>query len=155
MTVHLYNVPESPEHLTKTCTADTRITPADGVSGAVRGAVSIDRPVVEIQGSYPGGNYCYIPDFARYYYITDRDLERKDLTVLQLESDPLMSFAAGILLLPVLTTRCEQAAVSEGDVGFNAHLPDGLQPVLVNELVQCKEIYKFSWSENFILVTVG
>lgn len=128
MTVHLYNVPESPEHVYKTCNVDTRITPAAGVSGAVRGAISIDRPVVVIEGSYPDGNYCHIPDFGRYYYITDRDLERKDITVLQLQSDPLMSFS-GQLTDPVrgpfiLVTRCTKQAEPDDPAGYNSLLPD-------------------------------
>lgn len=156
MTVHIYNTPTSPDHLIKDVTSvGVELTPAVGVSGAVRGEMVIDRPVVEITGSWRDGNYAYIPDFDRYYYIKSRDLTRKDLTILVLESDPLMSFAVGIRSLPILATRCEQAAIAEGDTGYNSHLADGLQPILVNELVQCKEVYKFSWSENFILVTVG
>lgn len=154
MTVHIYNTPTPAEHLTKDITSE--LTPAAGIAGKLRGNVSVDHPVITIEGTWKTGNYVYIPDFARYYFIEpDRDLTTKDMTTISLISDPLMSFSAGILSLPILATRCEQAAVSEGDTGYNSHLPDGLQPVLVNELVQCKEIYRFSWSENFILVTVG
>lgn len=151
--IKVYNTPTSSDHLTKDLTSTGVYI--GSYKGTVRGEISVDAPEITVEATLETGNYCEIIDFGRYYYIRDRKILRTGLTVLRLESDPLMSFAAGIRSLPILATRCEQAAVSEGDVGYNAHLPDGLQPILVNELVQCKEIYRFSWSENFILVTVG
>lgn len=153
MTIHIYNTPTAPEHIYKDIS--TVITPADGVSGAVRGAISIDAPVVELSGSWRTGNYAYIPDFGRYYWIRGRDLERKDLTVLVLESDPLMSFSGQILDLPVLVDRCEKQALFAGDIGYNGMIPDPRQIVLARQQVQVKHIMSFSWSGNYNLVTVG
>lgn len=155
MTVHLYNTPTAPEHLYKDVSDDVRLTPEIGVSGAVRGAISIDAPVVELSGSWRTGNYAYIPDFGRYYWIRGRDLERKDLTVLVLESDPLMSFASQIITLPIHVNRCEKQALYSGDIGYNGMIPDPRQIVLARQQVQVKHIMTFSWSGSYNLVTVG
>lgn len=135
MTVHIYNTPTASEHLIKDVTsAGVELTPAVGVSGAVRGEIVIDRPIVEITGSWRDGNYAYIPDFGRYYYIRSRDLTQKDLTVMLLESDPLMSFAAAIQGLPVYVTRTEQEAKEANhNCGWNSYLHDSAVQRTVRE----------------------
>lgn len=125
MTVHIYNTPTAPEHLYKDVSDDVRLTPEAGIGGAVRGAVVVDNPVVTVEGTWKSGNYCYIPDFGRYYYIIERDLERKDLTVLYLQSDPLMSFASQILDQTILVNRCTKKAEPGDPAGYNSYLHDG------------------------------
>lgn len=153
MTVHIYNTPTPAEHLTKDITSE--LTPAAGIAGKLRGNVSVDQPVITIEGTWNSGNYVYIPDFARYYYITNRDLITKDLTVLYLESDPLMSFAAAISSLPIMAARTEKQATDTDPAGYNSMLFDGRQKSLVRHQIQRKLIMSFSWSSNLNLVTVG
>ncbi len=122
MTVRIYNTPTPAEHLLKDITSE--LTPAAGIAGKLRGEVSVDRPVITVEGTWNGGNYAFIADFARYYYIVNRDLLTKDLTVLYLESDPLMSFASSIGNLPIQVLRT-QLQPSEGSTkGYDVYIAD-------------------------------
>jgi hypothetical protein len=52
-------------------------------------------------------NYARVPDFGRYYYVTDVTSVRNGLWRLTMRCDPLMSFADGILALPVIVSSAE------------------------------------------------
>lgn len=127
ITVHVYDTPTSPEHLYKDLS--TVISPEAGFTGDVRGDVSVDAPVILLQATILVGNYVHIPEFGRYYWITDRNIERTDLTELTLRSDPLMSFAGQILGLDILVERCTKQAQPGDPAGYNSLLPDGRIPV--------------------------
>lgn len=127
MTIHVYNVNQAPEDFRKDLSVI--VSPVEdgqdvGWSGAARDSVSIDEPVILVQAEVMTGNYCYIDEFARYYYITERNLIRKDLTELTLLSDPLMSFADQILGLSILVDRCTKKAEPADPAGYNSLLPD-------------------------------
>lgn len=122
ITVHVYNTPTSPEHLYKDLS--TVISPAAGYTGDVRGDISVDAPVVLIQATILSGNYVYIPEFGRYYWITDRNIERTDLTELTLRSDPLMSFASEIRQLPIQVIRTEKKADEGTTAGYDVYIAD-------------------------------
>lgn len=63
------------------------------MQGALRGETNVIRPRVLIESSgLPAANYAYIPDFGRYYYITERETVRNNMFQINLKSDPLMSF---------------------------------------------------------------
>lgn len=153
ITVHVYNTPTAPEHLYKDLT--TEISPAAGYTGDVRGEISVDAPVVLLQATILTGNYVHIPEFGRYYWITDRNIERTDLTELTLQSDPLMSFASQIVSLPILASRTQKQSTDTDPVGYNSMLYDGNQKTLVRHQIQRKLIMTFTWSSNLNLVTVG
>lgn len=123
ITVHIYNTPTAPEHLYKDIT--TVISPAAGYTGDVRGDISVDAPVILIQATILSGNYVYIPEFGRYYWITDRNIERTDLTELTLRSDPLMSFASSIVNLPIQVTRAQLQPAEGSTAGYDVYIADG------------------------------
>lgn len=127
ITVHVYDTLTAPEHLYKDLS--TVISPEGGFTGDVRGDVSVDTPVILLQATILVGNYVYIPEFGRYYWITDRNIERTDLTELTLKSDPLMSFASQIKELTILADRCTKQAEPGDPVGYNALLPDPQLPI--------------------------
>lgn len=127
ITVHVYDTPTAPEHLYKDI--NTVISPAGGYIGDVRGDISVDTPVILLQATILTGNYVHIPEFGRYYWITDRNIERTDLTELTLRSDPLMSFAGQILGLDILVERCTKQAQQGDPAGYNSLLPDGRIPI--------------------------
>lgn len=122
ITVHVYNTPTAPEHLYKDLS--TVISPEGGYTGDVRGEISVDAPVILIQATILTGNYVKIPEFGRYYWITDRNIERTDLTELTLRSDPLMSFASQIRQLPIEVTRCTKQAIEGSESGYNSMIHD-------------------------------
>lgn len=122
MNVTVYNTSTDPYHVVK----DIANKIGD-YSGNVRGSVSVDRPIIEIEDTITTGNYCYIDTFARFYWIVDRTVLRTGLTQLSLRSDPLMSFhyTGQLQTLPIYVTRSEQFATEQnGNTGCNTYIPD-------------------------------
>lgn len=122
MTVNLYNIVSNPDHMIQTLPE-----PIGTYTGSARDPVSVDRPEITIQARIIQGNYVYIEEFGRYYWIREKNVLRNDLTVLYMESDPLMSFAAGILQLPVYVYR------SSAD--YNSDMIDRKTPTVVYDRV--------------------
>ena len=88
MQIILYNNLSEENVLNKTLTNEVII------NGALRDATSVKNPVITIEypGTITGFNYCYIPDFGRYYYISDISAVRYGLWALTMRVDVLMSF---------------------------------------------------------------
>ena len=65
----------------------------------LRSETSVSDPAIllEYNGNLSGYNYCYIPDFDRYYYITDITSVRNNLWMVKCHVDVLMSFKSAIL----------------------------------------------------------
>ena len=80
---------------------------------------SIINPVFLVSGSvssFADVNYCYVPDFLRYYYITDIKTAGNGMTEISCRVDVLMSFSAAFL-------GCE-AIVARNQNEFNLMLDD-------------------------------
>ena len=58
---------------------------------------SIERPVMIINGNVSEYNYMYIPEFKRYYFISDIEYKAGGIQYVHGEVDPLQSFKAEIL----------------------------------------------------------
>lgn len=80
--------------------------------GTLRESTSVIKPTITIEASTPlvGYNYCYIPDFARYYFVVDVNSVRKNLWAVTLRVDVLMSFKEDILNTPCIIDH-----TTEGD----------------------------------------
>jgi hypothetical protein len=65
---------------------------------------SILQPVLILK-NYSSGNYCYIENFKRYYYITDIKLLTGGLYQLQLDIDVLMTYKDIIMTNPISTSK--------------------------------------------------
>lgn len=65
---------------------------------------SILQPVLILK-NYSKGNYCYIKEFNRYYYITDIKLLTGGLYQLQLDIDVLMTYKDVIMTNPITTHK--------------------------------------------------
>lgn len=155
MTVHVYNTPSAPDDLYKDIS--TVISPAlTGWTGEVRGDISLDNPSVLVNATVTVGNYAQIPDFARYYYIRSKEIIAEGLTLLVLESDPLMSAAGTIITLPIVADRSAVETTEETQAGCNAYLPDRNQPVLTPTLQDFYLLHTFDPDSGaMILVTIG
>ncbi len=81
-----------------------KITLVDTVNFNLKSDNSILQPVLLIK-KYTKGNYCYIKEFNRYYYITDIKLLTGGLYQLQLEIDVLMSYKEVIMTQPITTSK--------------------------------------------------
>lgn len=65
---------------------------------------SILQPVLILK-NYSTGNYCYIKEFNRYYYITDIKLLTGGLYQLQLDIDVLMTYKDVIMTNPISSSK--------------------------------------------------
>ena len=65
---------------------------------------SILQPILILK-NYSMGNYCYIKEFKRYYYITDIKMLTGGLYQLQLDIDVLMSYKNEIMINPITTHK--------------------------------------------------
>lgn len=75
------------------------------LSGALRGECSVTNPSFNIEVTNPSDyNYCYIPDFGRYYYITNIVSVRTNIWRIDCDVDVLMSFRDAILNLDVIVS---------------------------------------------------
>lgn len=69
---------------------------------------SILNPVFLVSGSvssFADVNYCYVPDFLRYYYITDIKTAGNGMTEISCRVDVLMSFSAAFLERDAIVAR--------------------------------------------------
>ena len=77
---------------------------------------SILQPVLILK-NYSSGNYCYIKEFNRYYYITDIKLLTGRLYQLQLDIDVLMTYKSDIMANPISTHKIVKIV---NDVDFSS-----------------------------------
>lgn len=75
------------------------------LSGTLRNESSVINPSILIQIDNPSQyNYCFIPDFNRYYFITDIVSVRNNLWRINMSVDVLMSYQLEILNLDVIVS---------------------------------------------------
>ena len=88
------------------------ITTGITLAGTLRNSSNVVMPTIIINIENPTiYNYAYIPEFKRYYYITDYISIRTGIWQINLKSDVLMSFKDSILSSKVLVNKSE----SNGD----------------------------------------
>ena len=109
MLIHLFNSNAEATRLDKTDYIKNQVT----LSGTLRDECNILNPQIIIESNITlvRFNYAYIPDFFRYYYVTDIDVVRTDgnksLYRLSLSVDVLMSYRDEIRKLRVILRRQE------------------------------------------------
>lgn len=120
------------------------------LSGTLRDVTNIINPVILIELNEIGNyNYCYIPNFNRYYFITDITVIRTGLFAISLMVDVLESFKIEIKNLSVILLNTQ-------NVGTNNYLPS---QVFRNNVKSRTDIINFPSGLNdsgeFILITAG
>lgn len=103
-----------------------KITLVDKVNFNLKSDNSILQPILLIK-KYSKGNYCYIKEFNRYYYITDIKLLTGGMYQLQLEIDVLMTYKEDIMAKPITTSKDVKIS---NDVDFS-NLYDIKQYILI------------------------
>ena len=86
--------------------------------------------VLEYSSQITGCNYCYIPEWGRYFWIVDYHLEPGQRCVIDLHCDVLMSFKPGIS-----NVKCYIKKASNKNANA-AYLPDGNIPVSSDTFVR-------------------
>ena len=127
------------------------IIDGETISGTLRTSTSIIYPVITFENNSPlRYNYAYIPEFRRYYYITNVISARNNLWEVHFEIDPLMSFKADICALKVVVDK--QSNESNGD----EYIDDSS---LVTDNLMFNMVYNFPDGFNnngeYILITAG
>ena len=120
------------------------------LTGTLKQECSILNPVFMIEDENPTGyNYAYIPEFGRYYFISDMVSVRNNLWRIHLAVDVLMSFKDYILNVPVILSDTETT-------GSEFYLSGNVWKSKVKELT---DIINFPSGLNtngeFILITAG
>ena len=121
------------------------------LSGNLRDECSITSPSILVEAtSLVDYNYCYIPEFKRYYFISDITSVRNNLWRVSLKCDVLESFKSDILNSSCIINK--QSGMGKSNSLFD----DGSY---VNEIDTFTEVAEFSSGFNksgeFILLTAG
>lgn len=85
--------------------------------------VSVESPVLLVKtDTFPAYNYCFIPEFARYYYITDITSYNAHMWHISCEVDVLLTYKAQIL--------ATDAFVMYAQSDYNTMIPDTRIPMV-------------------------
>ena len=127
------------------------LDPGETFVGTLRDAVNIMNPVIRFEkADVLRYNYAYIPEFQRYYAITNVVAYREGLFDVSMDVDVLMSFRNHILQLPCVVDK--QTDTVNGD----EYIDDSS---LVTDNVMYSTVYNFPDGFNdtpeFILITAG
>lgn len=120
------------------------------LTGSMREDTPISDPVFRIESNNPSSyNYCYIPEFSRYYFIREIVSLRTSLWELHLHVDVLMSFRNAI--------RASMVVLEESSIeGVNNYLNNDVWVTTVKDKT---DIIQFpnGLLENgeYILITAG
>lgn len=97
MLIEFYRNLSDPDTLNKNITKISELT------GTLREECDVENPVILIENNgMISANYCYIPDFGRYYYIENQTIVRNNLVRLTLKVDVLYTYRNEISSLNVI-----------------------------------------------------
>ena len=104
MIINLYNTTDEVKKINKTLTA------LGDIEGTAKEPLTVQEAtevLVTKSNNVDNANYCFIPEFQRYYYISKKEVIRNGLIKLTLVCDVLMSFKSSLLNLKVVAERSE------------------------------------------------
>jgi hypothetical protein len=97
--------------------------------------------------SMEGINYCYIPEFGRYYYIDDHAKLTGGMIEIMCAVDVLESWKPYIKQLPAIVARQENQ--------WNLYLNDEMFKAYQNPNIQTKTFPNGFTTQEFVLVVAG
>lgn len=125
----------------------------DEVSATIKGALSVENPVLILQYKsdiQSNVNYVYIPEYNRYYFVTDIINLTGGRYELHCKVDVLMSFKDYILNLSCIVDK------QSSKDNANMYLDDGSFVVQSKEFVNTINFPRgFNDNGEFILITAG
>ena len=120
-------------------------------SGALREGTSIINPVIMISGAniptLKNANYMHIPDFNRFYFITDIKSIRNGLIEISGHVDVLQTYASQI--------RNNTAIVKRNANSWNLYIEDGLFKTYANPHIFTKLFPSGFKDPSFVLSVAG
>lgn len=127
------------------------LTNALNLSGTLREATSVTNPIITVESTSAivSYNYCYIPEFSRYYFVIDVKSMRNNLWAVTLRVDVLMSFQNDILNTPAIIDHTTEQ-------GTTNYMDSNIWHSLVKDKT---DIINFSSglseSGGYVLITAG
>lgn len=125
----------------------------DDVSATIKGALSVENPVLILQYKsdiQSNVNYVYIPEYNRYYFVTDIINLTGGRYEIHCKVDVLMSFKDYILNLSCIVDK------QSSKDNANMYLDDGSFVVQSKEFVDTINFPRgFNDNGEFILITAG
>ena len=120
-------------------------------SGALREGTSIINPVIMISGAniptLKNANYMHIPDFNRFYFITDIKSIRNGLIEISGHVDVLQTYASQI--------RNNTAIIKRNANSWNLYIEDGLFKTYANPHIFTKEFPSGFKDPSYVLFVAG
>ena len=141
MTIFLYKTQDENNKLNKNLTQIATLT------GTLRSECSIINPVLDIQSDFIQGNYIYINEFKRYYFIDEIISLKNGYWEVHCSVDVLMSYKNNILQL--------KGVVSRSSNKFNSYLLDPSRLTQQNMSTYFIEFPKEFDHYTYLLVTSG
>lgn len=129
---------------------DKKLTELTTLTGTLREQSSIIDPVITISGidSYVGQmNYAYIPDFNRYYFITNVESVRNNLWKVSFHVDVLYTYRDAI--------RANSAIIERNENEYDLKLNDGLFRTQQNPRIKQFPFPSGFNKWNFVLAVAG
>ena len=120
------------------------------LSGNLRDECSITSPSILVEAtSLVDYNYCYIPEFKRYYFISDITSVRNNLWRVSLKCDVLESFKSDILNSSCIVNKQQNQSYSN-------NIDDGSYINRVDSFIEIANYQDgFNADGEFILLTAG
>lgn len=121
MNIYLYTSSAEPNSFPK------ELGEAVKFEGTLRDECDILNPVITFVGFNPANtfNYCYIPDFKRYYFITGSSVVRTNVVEFTMHVDVLQSWSSQILE--------QSGVVSRNEYEYNSKISDDIVPIIPAE----------------------
>lgn len=142
MTIKLYKTLSEPNRVVKILTDEKSLT------GYLRESSSEISPTVKIEDDPTDYNYAYIPEFGRYYFITNITSVRTNLWELAMRVDVLMTYANEI--------KANTAVISRNSNLWNLYYQDEQFKILNYETIQTKAFgTSLNPSSNIVLIVAG
>lgn len=110
---------------------------------------SIINPKFQVSNPNFTANYCYVPDFNRYYYITNITVDKNRLFVINAKCDVLQSFFNEIKESPVIIKRSSKLDV------LNSYMKDDQREFYQYDFRQYAYLGTVGEPSSMIMVTVG
>lgn len=144
MIINLYKTTDEVKKVNKTLTALSNIEGTAKEPLTVQEATEI---LVTKSTNVDNANYCYIPDFQRYYYISKKEVVRNGLVKLTLVCDVLMSFKSSLLNLSVIAERSES--------NYSSYLVDSVKSSYNFPMVLTRKFPNGFGKLNYYLTVAG
>lgn len=131
-TISFYNNNSDKRKVGKSLTSTTSYT------GTLKDETSIVNPTILINAGSISGNYAYISQFNRYYFVNDIKSIRNGLWEVSLHVDVLETYKTQI--------KASSAVIERQENSYNNYLQDNMAPVATNVK---QRIYKFDNGASF------